>query len=87
MSWLAYGRAREDVAVHKPYPREFRDEVVRLARGREPGVTLEHIARDLGVHMTLFQWLRQADLDDGARPGSSLWVEGVELREARTQAA
>ena len=54
----------------KPYPREFRDDVVRVARDRDPGVTVEQIANDFGVHpMTLFKWLRQADVDDGAKPG------------------
>lgn len=67
----------------KPYPREFRDDVVRVARNREPGVSVEQIAKDFGVHpMTLFKWMRQADVDDGARVGTSR-VEGVELREAR----
>ncbi|EDY43144.1 hypothetical protein SSBG_01106 [Streptomyces sp. SPB074] len=28
----------------KPYPKEFREDVVRVARNREPGVTLEQIA-------------------------------------------
>ena len=28
----------------KPYPSEFREDVVRVARAREPGVTLEQIA-------------------------------------------
>ena len=38
----------------KPYPREFRDDVVRAALRRDPGVTLEQIAADFGVHpMTL----------------------------------
>ncbi|WP_460675420.1 transposase, partial [Lentzea nigeriaca] len=47
----------EDVAVPKPYPQEFRDDVVRVARDREPGVTVEQIAKDFGVHpMTLFKW-------------------------------
>jgi hypothetical protein len=27
--------------MSRPYPREFRDDVVRVARSREPGVTLE----------------------------------------------
>lgn len=31
----------------KPYPREFRDDVVRVARDREPGVTIEQIANGL----------------------------------------
>ncbi len=67
----------------KPYPREFRDDVVRVARDREPGVTVEQIAEDFGVHpMTLFKWLRQAGIDEGAEPGVSRG-ESVELREAR----
>ncbi|MFI5490894.1 IS3 family transposase [Micromonospora echinaurantiaca] len=67
----------------KPYPREFRDDVVRVARDREPGVTVEQIAKDFGVHpMTLFKWLRQADIDAGATPGTSS-TESAELREAR----
>uniref|UniRef100_UPI00046F53CD IS3 family transposase n=3 Tax=Salinispora cortesiana TaxID=1305843 RepID=UPI00046F53CD len=67
----------------KPYPREFRDDVVRIAREREPGVTVEQIAKDFGVHpMTLFKWLRQADIDAGTKPGVS-GSESAELREAR----
>ena len=67
----------------KPYPQEFRDDVVRVARDREPGVTVEQIAKDFGVHpMTLFKWLRQAEVDEGAKPGVSRG-ESAELREAR----
>lgn len=36
------------VAVPKPYPSEFRDDVVRVARNREPGVGLEQITKDFG---------------------------------------
>lgn len=69
----------------KPYPREFRDDVVRVARDRDPGVTVEQIAKDFGVHpMTLFKWLRQADVDAGARPGT-ISGESVELRKARAR--
>jgi len=69
--------------VPGPYPEELRDDVVRVARGREPGVTVEQIAKDFGVHpMTLFKWLRQAGIDEGAKPGTSR-TESVELREAR----
>lgn len=42
----------------RPYPREFRDDVVRVARNREGGVTIEQIATDFGVHpMTLTKWI------------------------------
>ena len=62
---------------------QFRDDVVRVARNREPGVSVEQVAKDFGVHpMTLFKWMRQADVDDGARPGASR-AEALELREAR----
>ena len=67
----------------KPYPAEFRDDVVRVARNREPGVTIEKIARDFGVHpMTLTKWMRRADVDEGTKPGQPR-TEAVELREAR----
>jgi len=73
----------EDVAVPKPYPQEFRDDVVRVARDREPGVPVERVAKDFGVHpMTLFKWLRQAEIEEGAKPGASR-AESAELREAR----
>jgi transposase-like protein len=49
----------------RPYATEFRDEVVRLARSRDDGVTLELIATDFGVHLTtLTKWLRQADTNN-----------------------
>lgn len=67
----------------RPYPREFRDDVVRVARNREDGVTIEQIATDFGIHpMTLHKWMRQADIDDGAKPGTSS-TESAELRELR----
>lgn len=39
----------------KQYPTEFREDVVRVARNREPGVTLEQIAADFGVHPITFE--------------------------------
>ena len=66
----------------KPFPKEFREDVVRVARGRDGGVTLEQIAADFGIHpMTLSKWLRQADIDDGVRPGRTS-QESAELRAA-----
>lgn len=65
------------------YPSEFREDVVRIARGREPGVTIAQVAKDFGVHpITLQKWLRRADVEAGVKPGQTL-AEGAELREAR----
>ncbi|MFD7980913.1 IS3 family transposase [Streptomyces sp. NPDC059071] len=67
----------------KPYPEEFRQDVVRVARNRGPGVTVEQVATDFGVHpMTLWKWMRRADIDDGAKTGTTS-QENAELREAR----
>ncbi|PYF95897.1 Transposase, partial [Georgenia satyanarayanai] len=67
----------------KPYPREFRDDVVRVARNREPGVHLKRIAADFGISEScLTNWLAKADVEDGARPGTTT-AENAELREVR----
>jgi transposase len=69
--------------VPRPYPQELRDDVVRVACNREDGVTIERIAADFGVHpMTLTKWLRQADVDEGVKPGKSTGDAG-ESRELR----
>ena len=68
----------------KPYPREFREDVVRVARGRPSGTTLEQIAADFGIHpMTLNKWLRRAAIEDGKRPGPAPAADSAELREAK----
>ncbi|SFM09667.1 transposase, partial [Leifsonia sp. CL147] len=67
----------------KPFPREFRDDVVAVARRREDGVTLKQVATDFGISETCLQnWLRQADVEDGNRPGVTT-SESAELRELR----
>ena len=67
----------------KPYPEEFREDVVRVARSRPDGVTLEQVAADFGVHpMTLSKWLRVAAVEDGIRPGVTR-AEQSELRDLR----
>ena len=43
----------------KPYPIEFRQDVVRVARNREPGVTLEQIAADFGAGQPLLHLHRR----------------------------
>ena len=67
----------------KPYPREFREDVVRVARTREPGVTIAQVAHDFGIHeMTLHKWLRRADIDEGTKPGQTR-QESQDLKDAR----
>ncbi len=68
--------------VTKPYPKEFRDDVVRVARSREPGVELTRIAKDFGIHFaTLYTWVKKAGVEDGERPGAAA-AQSAELREA-----
>jgi transposase-like protein len=56
--------------VPKPYPKEFRDDVVRVARNREPGVHLKQIAADFGISEScLTGWMKKADVEDGNKPG------------------
>ena len=66
-----------------PYPQEFRDDVVRVARSREDGVTIAQIAKDFGVHVgTLDKWMRQARIEAGEQPGETK-QDSAELRELR----
>ena len=67
----------------KPYPKEFRQNVIEVARSREAGTTLKEIAKDFGISEScLTNWMRQADVEDGARPGKTR-DESSELRDAR----
>jgi transposase len=62
----------------KAYPAEFRDDVVRVARKHE--ATISQIAKDFGISEgTLHNWLKKADIEDGARPGLNE-AERSELR-------
>lgn len=66
-----------------PYPREFRDDVVAVARRRDDGVTIKQVAADFGISAaTLQNWLHQADVEDGNRPGQTV-DEAAEVRELR----
>src|SRR5580704_3105672 len=65
----------------KPFPLEFRRDVVAVARmGEAP---LSQIAKDFGISEScLHRWLKLADVDDGVRP-SVTSIESAELRELR----
>lgn len=52
----------------KPFPAEFRRDVDAVARKHETPIS--QIARDFGISEgTLHNWLKKADIEDGARPG------------------
>ena len=64
-----------------PPPKEFRDDVVAVARKGEAPIA--KLAADFGISEScLRNWLRQADVEDGVRPGTSV-AENSELREAK----
>jgi len=64
-------------------PRSSVTNDVRVARNREPGVGLDQIAKDFGIHVTtLYAWMKKADIEDGERPGTNQ-VASAELREAK----
>lgn len=65
----------------KAFPRQFRDDVVAVARKGEAPVS--QIAKDFGVSEScLHRWLQAADVEDGVRPGITA-AESLELRELK----
>ncbi len=65
----------------KPFPAEFRRDVVAVARKGEAPIA--QIAKDFGTSEScLHRWLKIAEVDDGIRPGTTS-TESAELRELR----
>lgn len=65
----------------RAFPREFRDDVVAIARKGE--LPIRQVARDFGVSESCLQrWLKIADVEDGKRPGVSA-SESEALRELK----
>ena len=65
----------------KPYPKEFRDDVVAVARKGE--APLKQIAKDFGISEgCLSNWMKAADVEDGRRPGVTK-QESEQVRELR----
>jgi transposase len=63
----------------KQYPKEFRDDVVRVAQRRE--IPISQIARDFDVsEATLHNWLKRAEIEEGVRPGLPE-KDAAEMRE------
>jgi transposase len=67
--------------VPRPHPKEFRDDVVAVARRGEAPIA--QIAKDFGIcESCLRNWLHAADVEDGHGPGTTA-SESAELRELR----
>lgn len=65
----------------KTYPKEFRDDVVAVARkGQAP---LSQIAKDFGISEgSLSNWMKKADVEDGSRAGLTE-KQSLEVRELK----
>jgi transposase len=71
------------MAKNNAYPREFRERAVELYRSG--GVSMEVLAKQLGVSSTtIANWVRQASIDDGERPGVST-ADRSELTQLRRE--
>ena len=56
--------------VPRPYPKEFRGDVVAVASRGDAQIS--QVARDFGItESCLRNWLHAADVEDGARPGQT----------------
>jgi transposase-like protein len=67
--------------VPKAFPKEFREDVVRVARSSESSVA--RVAKDFGISEScLHRWLALDDIERGERPGVTT-SESTELRELR----
>ena len=65
----------------RPHPREFRDDVVAVARRGDAPIS--QVAKDFGISEScLRNWLHRADVEDGHRPGVTA-AESAELRELK----
>jgi transposase len=72
----------KDVLMPLPFPSEFRQRAVELARQGEMPVS--KIAKDLGISDScLRNWVHQADADDGKNPVQLTSGEKKELAELR----
>ena len=67
----------------RSFTKEFKAEVVALVR--QPGNTAASVARDLDLTETAVrEWVKQADIDDGARDGLTT-AERSELARLRKE--
>lgn len=66
-----------------PYPTEFREQIVALARS---GRSVAALAKEFEPSdATIRSWLKQADLDDGIRHDGLTTAERTELRALKKE--
>ena len=69
--------------TRNPYPAEFRDQIVALARA---GRSAESLAREFEPCVaTIHTWIKHADIDGGNRNDGLTTVERDELRRLRRE--
>jgi len=69
--------------TRNPYPTEFRDQIVALARA---GRSVESLAREFEpCAATIHGWVRQVEIDDGDRRDGLSSEERDELRRLRQE--
>ncbi|MES3630495.1 MAG: transposase [Longimonas sp.] len=67
--------------TRRPYPQDFRDRIVELARnGRKPSELADEFEP---TEQTIRNWMKQADRDDGKTADRLSTDEREELRELR----
>ena len=79
--------------MSKPYPQDLRDRAVRLVRETRDQYPSENqaivsIAAKVGIAtaQTLRNWVRQAEVDAGARPGTTT-QEAAEIKALKREVA
>lgn len=79
--WWPLVAAGRMAVVPKPYPEEFRRDVVAVAwKGEMP---LARIAKDFGIlENSITNWMKRADIEDGVKPGVTS-AESTEMRDLK----
>lgn len=78
----AVGVLGKDVVMPTPYPKEFREDVIRVAR--QGDASTAQVARDFGISEScLNRWLKIADGEDS--PGPPLGVSTAEVRRLKAR--
>ena len=69
--------------THAPYPPEFRQQIVDLVRS---GQSIEELAKEFEPSSgAIWNWVKQADLDEGRRSDGLTTEERDELRQLRRE--